>query len=225
MGPMKEDKDPSEFSLIFKFINQGEDIVKWQLGFYMAGTPLAKFVKGEQNFNPKLIRQICDEDDHCVSLNYDTNKNIKDPDLSQGYTSIHSPSTYFPLKKGKKYEFKLLHINQWGGGNVSYFPQNFFLISSNKYKKKIIYTMGSDIKSYSVGSYDHDQVKEKIKKYVQKNWDTSAKNTIENDKVVPKPVFISIKPGDNFLLDKNVAIFCFSKPIGNHVLTTLGEKS
>ena len=201
MGAMEGDIGPSEFSVHITFTNHGKELTDWHLGFYMCGTPLAKFVRENQNFNPRIVRRICDSKNKCKSLKYEIAKNVRDIDLSQGYTTIHSPDGIFPLVKGETYKIELLHINQWGGGNVSYFPQNFFLLLGKnlhkKIKKVLLYFLDTDINSYNVVGYDQRKIDSEIKSHVQSNWDNaiSKERKVFDAGIIPNPVSVNFQKG------------------------------
>lgn len=211
MGKIDGDNLPSEFSVVINLTNHGEEISQWQLGFYMSGAPLTKLVSGNENFNPQIIRQICDNSNFCVALNYDTAQNISDTDLSQGYTSIHSPVQNFPLYRGKTYTIKFLHINQWGGANVSYFPQNFFLIlkesDSERKNKKNIYQLKTNFNCYRIFNYDQKKTTNEIKERINFNWFNSLNPEKGIIKIVPLPVEIKTKQGKDFLLKERLHIY------------------
>ena len=53
------DTEPSQYSVMFNFHNNGDDINKWQIGFYM---PRSFYSLTAQNINPALEMQVCNAD-------------------------------------------------------------------------------------------------------------------------------------------------------------------
>ncbi len=216
MGKMQGDKAPSEFSIKISLTNHGADISNWSLGFFMAGTPFTQFIKGSQSFNPKLIRRICNSKHHCVPLQYDKASSVEDIDLSQGYTTIHTPAKEFALESGETYTVELLHINQWGGGNVSYFPQNFFILRSSEdlteSRSTHLEPLDTNFSTYSVVGYDQSQTDSEIKSHVTEKWSQSKPLEGKLDlTLVPLPVKVEMKTGVLHVHDGTLEVVSYFK--------------
>ena len=212
MGSMEGDTSASEFSLKIKLTNHGDNILKWSFGFFMAGTPLSQFIKGTQNFNPRLIRRICNGSNNCVPLQYDKAKSVNEIDLSQGYTAIHSPLEPFPFLKGQSYVIEILHINQWGGGNASYFPQNFFILTddpSSPYKNSMILkSLYTQFSTYSIVGYDQAKINAEVQKHVKRNWTSSkTKSNDTENTIVPSPVKLIMLDGQIEFSNNSLIVF------------------
>jgi hexosaminidase len=211
MGAMQGDHDKSEFSILVDFVAQKEtNIPMWEFGFYLLGAPLVTFISENQKVNPRLVMEICDEANYCTGLKYQKSTKITDIDLSQGYTTILSPLTSFPIKKGINYTIKILHINQWGGNNISYFPQSFFFIqydNNNNYQKKLHY-IKTDFKSYKIVNYQQEKVNNFIKKDKENKWKSSIQDN-KNEKslsLVPSPAYIKLEQEYKYKIKKNILI-------------------
>jgi len=209
IGKMGGDTDPSEFSIVINFSNNGFDINKWQLGFYMPAA-FCKLVHGNQNYNPRLIMNICHSKGQCTKLRYDKAPSIIDNDLSQGYTTILAPETDFSLLKNGNYTIELLHNNQWGGGTVSYFPQNLFFILSDRglwTDDVIVYKAKTNFYTYKfVNYYNMYNTNNAIDKHIESNWSNSISlGASEIINIIPNPALISAKPKE-YVLSNNIMV-------------------
>ncbi|MDP3372324.1 MAG: family 20 glycosylhydrolase [Candidatus Paracaedibacteraceae bacterium] len=234
MGLMENDIAPSDFSLKIKFTNHGPSISNWHFGFYIAGAPLSKFKNGLQDFNPRIIRRICDSHNRCSSLKYEKACSLTNADLSQGYTAIHASENDLVLLSKETYTIELLHINQWGGESISYFPQNFFLLLNNiNNKSKIefdVYSLDTNLNSYKLIGYDQNKVDSIISTQIAKNWGKSKeKNKDEASiEVIPSPVKFNLKKEKCRFSEKNITVFNqFNKndKIAKHIIKRLKNKT
>lgn len=154
------DVEISELSILVNFTNYGASVDRWQLGFYMP-SKFYKLVNDDLSYNPKLRMEICDSQNNCTQLHYKKAETILENDFSQGYTTILAPIAPFPLLKGNSYKVKLLHNNQWGFGNISYFPQNFFFVLSDQSVAPQInnlYNVTTDNDIYTIINYDQKSI-------------------------------------------------------------------
>lgn len=84
----------------------------------MIGTSFYQLVNSNQNYNPRLITQICDSHRYCTKLRYKKSDSISitENDFSQGYTHIFALISLSPLDitvlHGRTYAAELLHNNQ-----------------------------------------------------------------------------------------------------------------
>ncbi len=206
VGKMDGDTQASQFSLLVNFHNDGDDIDKWKIGFYM---PRSFFSLSAQNINPELEMQVCDAVGVCANLRYVKAGSITASDTSQGYFTMLEPLSNFTLKKKGRYFLRLAHNNQWSPGNVSALPQSWFMIADDKVKDGVprIYTIQTEINQYSILGYDQNQVDEKLTKYINDNWQNSLPVPSNLINIVPTPVSIS-QPnlGDYTLPTKTVTI-------------------
>ncbi len=206
IGKMDGDTQASQFSLLVNFHNDGDDIDKWKIGFYM---PRSFFSLSAQNINPELEVQVCDAVGVCANLRYVKSSPITASDTSQGYFTMLEPLSNFTLKKKGRYFLRLAHNNQWSPGNVSALPQSWFMIADDKVKDGVprIYTIQTEINQYSILGYDQNQVDEKLTKYINDNWQNSLSVPSNLINIVPAPVSIS-QPnlGDYTLPTKTVTI-------------------
>ncbi|MFK7974070.1 MAG: family 20 glycosylhydrolase [Rickettsiaceae bacterium] len=189
---VRGDNDKSSFSFMVNLNTGSINIPEWKLGFYIVGASLHK--DPDINFNPNLEMKICDNKDFCGDLEYVVSKDIKSPDLSHGYTTILKPKSNYPLVQNNKYTIKILHINQWGGWTVSYFPQNFFIIiQSSDGSKEEVKSLYTDFNMYTVPQYDHNITRQKINKRNFDNWNTSSSESYEPKhlSIVPLPVSLN----------------------------------
>lgn len=205
IGKMDGDTEPSQYSVMFNFHNAGDDINKWQIGFYM---PRSFYSLAAQNINPALEMQVCNADGGCANLHY-VKSAFNAPDLSQGYFTVLEPISSFPLKEKGRYYIRLAHSNQWPAGNVSALPQNLFLISDNYTKKGVprIYTINTELTQYSLLGYDHNQVETQIKDKLTANWQNSQNFMTDSlPGIVPQPVSIKAFGNDGFTPPKQLTI-------------------
>lgn len=201
MGPMKGDKEPSDFSVLIDFINNKSRIDQWKFGFYMPATSFYQLVNSHHN--PKLSMQICDKQNTCSPLIYETANNIREPDLSQGYTNIFAPSIPFPLLPNHDYTIKLLNNNQSGGRHISVLPQNLFFIVSDQKK---IHNIDTTIDTYHIVDYDPKNTKLAIKNHIKANWDKSIPASSSKNTIVPSVVYIDSNEESRFLIQDGLSI-------------------
>lgn len=182
MGAMDGDTTAAEFSTIINFTYQGANISNWQFGFYMART-FATLVSGSDSNNPNLVMQICSasNESNCVNLSYLKNP-VTESDLSAGTTTMLAPSSSFTLIQGQQYTIKLLHNNQWGPGNYSAVPQNFFIKSGSN-----IANVTPESSVFNITSYNANNVSDSISQHISTVW-ASSNNVASNSNLIPSPV-------------------------------------
>lgn len=206
-----EKKENPELSLSINIKNYGERINTWKLGFYMSASSFYKGRNTQEKYNPNLVMRICNKSHTCTPLMYTKAKNIKDQDLSHGSTTILSPIGTYPLEKGEKYTLECSHNNQWGHGNISFYPQNFFLIlpEANEENRKIeqTYYLPTTKDTYKVSSYNAKTVNANIEGHINKNWSESLPlDQRQMLMVIPTPVHIIFKNGEAHKINKKISI-------------------
>lgn len=227
MEPKKKNSNDSELSVYMTFTNHGQQIHHWKFGFYMPCVSFYKIIGKEKNYNKNLIMEICDEKESCSSLHYEKSIDIKSNDLSQGYTTILSPTQNFPLLRGKTYTIKLMNNNKWGGGNTTYFPQNLFLvILKDKREKELkkIYKILTRPENYEMIKYNQKNIDKDIKHHLEKNWNNSIDfhPSYKKKFIIPHPVEIKKLRDKDFLIKNNIHIYNqFSS--NNKIATMIAE--
>ncbi len=200
IGKMDGDNDPSEFSTKITLTNNNQELSNWQIGFYMART-FATLVSKQQSINPRIDMQICNANKaaDCTPLVLKQSDSIKKKDQSIGNTSILAPQGMFKLSANTQYIVMLKHSNQWSSGNVSAFPQNFFIIFNGQ-----VSNIPTSVSTYTLLDYDATLISQKIAAHKQANWDAAnaSKSTLS---IVPSPQkFISAN--GSYVLPNNVII-------------------
>lgn len=206
----KPDIETSELSIFINFTNYGTSIDRWQLGFYMP-SKFYKLVNDNLSYNPKLRMEICDNQNNCTQLFYKKAETILENDLSQGYTTILAPVTLFPLLKGNSYKVQLLHNNEWGLGNISNFPQNFFFILSDQSdttEMNKVYNVTTNKDIYTIINYDQKNIDSIINQHIQNNWLNSIpfNRSLQDNKIVPSPVRVHQVIGYNYTIQNGIII-------------------
>ncbi len=189
----------NDFSMTINFSNSGDEIKKWQFGFYM---PRSFDSTLSQNLNPKLTMQICSFDDKCVNLRYVVNKDIKSPDASQGSLTILEPVREFALGEKQNYYIKLTDNNQGRITNYSAFPQSLFLIEINPEKKSVykIHNIPTDMEKYEIAGVDQQQIENSINERITKNWESGVASKDSMVNVVPLPRNVKELAGSSFII-------------------------
>lgn len=206
VGKMDGDIQASQFSLLVNFHNDGDDITKWRIGFYM---PRSFFSLSAQNINPELELQVCDAVGGCANLRYVKSSPLTASDTSQGYFTMLEPLSSFTLKHKGRYSLRLAHNNQWGPGNVSALPQSWFIIADDKVKNGVprIYTINTELNQYNLLGYDQNQIDEQLTKYITANWQNSMPVPSNLINIIPSPVSVTQSNlGDYTLPTKTVTI-------------------
>jgi hexosaminidase len=209
--PIVRPKKPNEVSIVINFVNKGETIDKWKFGFYMPGTSFCKLANDTQDINPNLVMEICNLDNKCATLQYDKATKITDKDLSQGYTNILSLPTNYPLMKNTSYRIMLSNNNFWGGGNLSYFPQNMFFLLPNLSKigeSSRVCKVLTELNTYKIHNYDYINTNKSIEQHIQNNWKKSIpfKRNIKITDIIPNPVKTMEIQGKTDILKNGIVI-------------------
>lgn len=205
IGQLDGDTQPSQFSVIFNFKNNGDTVNNWKFGFYM---PRTFFTNAAQKINPDLEMQICDAATTCTNLRYIKTLNPQQADTSQGYFTLLEPIGQFPLQEKHRYYIQLAHSNQWNAGNISALPQNLFFIQDDGQKNGIprIYTVNTELSQYNLQGYNAADTENAINSYLQKNWQTSAAVSNRPVNVIPAPVAVTSLSSNLFNFPKTIAI-------------------
>lgn len=198
IGAMRGDTKASEFSMLINFTNGPKNINAWQMGFYMARS-FDSLTSATQDINPDLSMQICNADgSNCTTLQYQQTP-ITSNDLSAGYTTVLAPTTDFPLLAGQQYTIKLLHNNQWGPGNYSAFPQNFFILANGQ-----VLNIETTASSYELIGYDASAVNARISQHINDNWESSSAESASAS-IIPAPAMYKPESG-SYTLQSGIVI-------------------
>lgn len=209
---MDVDQKNDEYSLNINLINEGENIDNWQIGFYMVGSSFHKQHTASRDYNQNLITEICDHNNSCVEIIYQKTKSVTDIDLSQGYVSIFKPNNAYPLQSKKSYTIKLSRNNFWGSGNISYFPQNFFLVvakgPTGSFADYSIHTIKTDYDVYKLNNYNQEKITREVVQHSSNNWKNSIPYVPTQSKlsIIPEPAEVSFLSKNQYVIPDKVKI-------------------
>lgn len=190
---MSGDTSASEYSTIITYNNGTYTGSDWKFGFYMP-----RSYDTILNTNPNLVMQICNSESYCQDLAYQTAPSVTDNDLSAGYTTIIAPTVPFTLISNQTYTIRLLHNNQWGPGNYSAVPQNFFLIAGNQ-----VFNMAPSSSTYNLIDYNQTNVTNLTNAHINSIWSNSSSES--NVNIIPSPVSY-VNGSGSYLLQSGLVI-------------------
>ena len=199
IGKISGNEVKNDFSMMINFTNNGNEIGKWQLGFYM---PRSFDVIMSQNLNPNLTMQICTMDGSCSNLRYVRNQDMHTADKSQGFLTILEPVSNFPLVAKQNYHINILNNNQGTINNYSAFPQSLFLIAidaTNKNPNKVI-NLTTEMDQYDLTDINQAEIEAGINSRIAKNWESglTSKSNVLN--VVPAPHEVKTMDNQAFII-------------------------